>query len=160
MKKITMSLNSLFVLIYLLAASLPTLSQTNITTLQTPPASLAPEVYFVNISEGDKVRSPFRVVFGLTRIGIAPANVDIPSTGHHHLLINTPLPGDLTKPIPFSDNYRHFGGGQSEAVLTLPPGKHSLQLVFADAKHRPYIKTSSGENIVVFSRRINIEVLK
>jgi Domain of unknown function (DUF4399) len=45
-------------------------------------------------------------------------------------------------------------------VLTLPPGKHSLQLVFADAKHRPYIKTSSGENIVIFSRRITIEVLK
>lgn len=155
-----MSIRNFFALMYLLTISLVSLGQTSITTLQTPPASLAPEVYFVDLADGDQVRSPFRIVFGLTRLGIAPANVDLPSTGHHHLLINTPLPKDLDKPIPFSENYRHFGGGQSEAVISLPPGKHTLQLVLADAKHRPYIKTSSGENIVVFSKRISIEVLK
>lgn len=136
------------------------IAQTSVDKLLIPPAGLAPEVYFVNVKEGDKVRSPFRVLFGLTRIGIAPAGVDLPSTGHHHLLINTPLPSDLNKPIPFSDKYRHFGAGQTEAVLELPPGSHSLQLVFADSQHRPFLKTKAGENVVVFSRKITIEVLK
>ena len=125
-----------------------------------PPAGLAPEVYFVNLQDGDKVRSPFRVLFGLTRIGIAPAGVDLPSTGHHHLLVNTPLPSDLNKPIPFSDKYRHFGAGQTEAIIELPPGNHSLQLVFADFQHRPFLKTKNGDNIVVFSRKITVEVVK
>lgn len=112
------------------------------------------------MKEGDKIRSPFRVLFGLTRIGIAPAGADLPSTGHHPLLINTPLPSDLNKPISFSDKYRHFGAGQTEAVLELPYGTHSLQLVFADSQHRPFLKTKAGENVVVFSRKITIEVLK
>ena len=125
-----------------------------------PPAGLAPEVYFVNLQDGEKVRSPFRVLFGLTRIGIAPAGVDLPSTGHHHLLINTPLPSDLNKPIPFSDKYRHFGAGQTEATIDLPPGSHSLQLVFADSQHRPFLKTKTGDSIVVFSRKIVVNVVK
>lgn len=125
-----------------------------------PSASLAPEVYFINLTDGEKVRSPFRVLFGLTRIGIAPAGIDLPSTGHHHLLINTPLPSDLNKPIPFSDKYRHFGAGQTEAIIELPPGSHSLQLVFADSQHRPFLKTKTGESVVVFSRKITIDVLK
>ena len=128
--------------------------------LSLPPSDLAPAVYFVNLKDGDKLRSPFRVVFGLSRLGLAPAGVDLPVTGHHHLLINTPLPRDLTKPIPFSDKYRHFGGGQSEAVLELAPGKHTLQLLFADHKHRPFVKAKSGEDVVVFSKQITIEVLQ
>jgi hypothetical protein len=124
-----------------------------------PSASLAPEVYFVNLNQGDQVRSPFRVIFGLSRMGLAPTGVDKPATGHHHLLINTPLPIDLTKPIPFSDKYLHFGGGQSETVLTLPKGKHTLQLLFADANHKPFVKTASGQSIVVFSKQITIEVV-
>jgi hypothetical protein len=127
--------------------------------LTVPPASTAPEVYFVNLNNGDQVRSPFRVIFGLTRLGLAPAGVVKEGTGHHHLLINTPLPYDLNKPIPFSDNYRHFGGGQSEAVISLPAGKHTLQLVFADSEHKPFVKTSTGQSIVVFSKQITIEVL-
>jgi hypothetical protein len=124
-----------------------------------PPASLAAEVYFVNLKDGDRVRSPFRVIFGLSRLGLAPAGIDKAGTGHHHLLINTTLPADLTKPIPFSDSYRHYGGGQSETILTLKPGKHTLQLLFADHAHKPYVKTPAGENIVVFSKQITIEVL-
>jgi hypothetical protein len=123
-----------------------------------PPASLSPEVYFVNLRDGDRLRSPFRVIFGLSRFGLAPAGIDKPATGHHHLLINTPLPRDLTQPIPFSDSYRHFGGGQSEAVLELPPGKHTLQLLFADSGHKPFVTTSSGEKVVIFSKRITIQI--
>lgn len=146
--------------ISLFCTALPIFGQDRNIKLVVPPASLAAEVYFVNLEDGDRVRSPFRIIFGLTRLGIAPADVDLPGTGHHHLLINTPLPRDLTQPIPFSDNYRHFGKGQSEAVISLPRGKHTLQLVFADAKHRPFIATTSGEKVVVFSKRITIEVVE
>ena len=131
----------------------------NVSKNTIPPLSTAPEVYFVNVNNGDQLRSPFRVIFGLSRLGLAPAGVAKEATGHHHLLINTPLPYDLKKPIPFSDKYRHFGGGQSEAVVTLPPGKHTLQLLFADSEHKPFVKTSSGQSVVVFSRQISIEVL-
>ena len=131
----------------------------NVSKHTIPPLSTAPEVYFVNVNNGDQLRSPFRIIFGLSRLGLAPAGMAKEATGHHHLLINTPLPYDLQKPIPFSDKYRHFGGGQSEAVITLPPGKHTLQLLFADAEHKPFVKTASGQSVVVFSRQITIEVL-
>lgn len=131
----------------------------SVSSLVVPPSSLAPEVYFVNLRDGDRVRSPFRIIFGLTRLGLAPAGIDKPSTGHHHLLINTALPSDLKKPLPFSDKYRHFGGGQSEAIIEMPPGKHTLRLLFADSLHQPFVKTTSGESIVVLSRQITIEVM-
>ena len=63
--------------------------------------------------------------FGLTDFGVAPAGYDIPKTGHHHLIIDAPLP-DLTLPIPANANYVHFGLGQTEAVIRLAPGKHTL----------------------------------
>jgi Domain of unknown function (DUF4399) len=124
-----------------------------------PPASFTPEVYFVNLKNGDSLRSPFRVIFGLSQLGIAPAGIDKKATGHHHLLVNTPLPRDLAKSIPFSDQYRHFGAGQTEAVITLPPGKHTLQLLFADYEHKPFVKAASGASIVVFSKQITIEIV-
>jgi len=127
-----------------------------IPTLPTEPGKM--ETYFVNIKDGDVVRSPFRVIFGLIGLGVAPAEIAKPRTGHHHLLIDTPLPLDLTKPIPFSDKYRHYGGGQTETVLELPPGKHTLQLVFADKDHRPLFKLENGSEVVVHSRKITITV--
>jgi hypothetical protein len=109
-------------------------------------------VYFVNLRDGDKVMSPFRVVFGLTGMGIAPAGVKQENTGHHHLLIDKPLSTEmLTQPIPFGESYRHFGKGQTEAIIGLTPGKHKLRLLFADADHKPFY---------VYSKEITIEVVK
>lgn len=125
-----------------------------------PLSSFAPEVYFINLKDGDRVRSPIRILFGVYRLGVSHAGSEKPSTGHHHLLIDTPLPSDLEKPIPFSDKYIHFGGGETEALIELPVGRHTLQLVFADGEHKPFIKTKSGTKIVVFSRQILIEVIK
>jgi len=49
---------------------------------------------------------------------------------------NTQLtPEQLKQPIPVDAEHRHFGGGQTEVVLTLPPGQHTLQLVLADGSH-------------------------
>jgi len=116
------------------------------------------ETYFVNLQDGDVVQSPFRVIFGVVGLGIAPAGVEKAGTGHHHLLVDASIPKDLTQPIPFSEKYKHFGGGQMETELTLAPGKHTLQLLFADANHRPLYKTRSGSEIVIFSKKITVTV--
>lgn len=96
-------------------------------------------VYFINLKDGDTVTSPFKVQFGLTGMGIAPAGSQNPNTGHHHLLIDTQLsPDQMKQPIPADAQHRHFGGGQTEVVLTLPPGRHTLQLVLGDGAHIPH----------------------
>ena len=95
--------------------------------------------YFINVKDGDTVTSPFKVQFGLTGMGIAPAGVERPNTGHHHLLVDTTLsPEELKQPIAMDAKHLHFGGGQSEAMVTLPPGQHRLQLGLGDWSHVPF----------------------
>src|SRR5690606_2638805 len=78
----------------------------------------APRVYFAKLSDSDTVRSPFRVVFGVSGMGVAPAGVERPNTGHHHLLVDATLSAEeRAYAIPASDNHLHFGGGQTETVL-------------------------------------------
>jgi len=104
------------------------------------PSPPGAKVYFINLKDGQTVTSPFLIQFGLSGMGIAPAGVDKPNTGHHHLLIDATLSGDqLKQPIPMDDTHRHFGGGQTEAMITLPPGKHTLQLVLGDWSHIPHV---------------------
>lgn len=94
--------------------------------------------YFSNLKSGDTVQSPFVAKFGLSQWNLAPAKFNIARTGHHHLLIDKPLPIPPDTPIPFSDNYLHFGAGQMEAVLKLPPGRHTLRLLLANHEHVPF----------------------
>ncbi len=139
-----------------LAAALP-LGLGAPASAQTTPSPAGARVYFINLKDGDTVSSPVLIQFGLSGMGVAPANHDggdaHRNTGHHHLLINTPaLTGDaLRSGIPADDNHRHFGGGQTEARITLPPGRHTLQLVLADWMHVPH-------NPPVMSDRITITV--
>jgi hypothetical protein len=88
------------------------------------------------------------VRMGLSGAGIAPAGVDVPNTGHHHLLIDTDLPL-LDQPIPNDKNHRHFGGGQTEARIELPPGKHTLQLLLGDSQHVPTNPPLYSEKITI-----------
>lgn len=113
-------------------------------TMLTPAGLIAQErqaspegakVYFIGLADGAKVSSPFVVRFGLSGMGVAPAGIKLPNTGHHHLLINAPLPDDLGSPLPMTDTYRHFGGGQTEVSLELPKGEHTLQLMLGDYLH-------------------------
>ncbi len=104
----------------------------------------APEEAYLYVgwpNEGEVINTgggnPFRVWFGLRHMGVAPAGVDIPNTGHHHLLINTPLP-PLDEPIPADENHIHFGLGQTQTYLTLPPGEHTIQLIMGDHAHIPH----------------------
>ena len=97
-----------------------------------------PAVYFVNLRDGETVTSPFRVVFGLYGLGVAPAGVDKEKTGHHHLLIDTELSAEeLKAAIPNDAQHMHFGAGQTETVLQLPQGSHTLQLILGDKMHTP-----------------------
>ena len=99
--------------------------------------TFAEKVYFINIKEGDVLKSPFLVQFGLSGKGVAPAGIDVPNTGHHHLLINVDEI-DYTLPIPASKQHLHFGLGQTETTLDLIPGEYKLQLVLGDKYHIPH----------------------
>ena len=91
----------------------------------------------------------FKVQFGLEGYGVAPAGHDIPNTGHHHLLINTFLPDDLTQPIPSDEHHIHFGLGQTETMITLDKGTHTLRLVLGDYLHRPHAQPIISEEITI-----------
>jgi hypothetical protein len=108
-------------------------------------------VYIVAPAHGEVVSSPVKVVFGLSGMGVAPAGMDEINTGHHHLLVDTALP-DFNTPIPSDDRYRHFGGGQTEVVIELAPGEHTLQLLFADYTHSPHIPSVVSEQITITVR--------
>ena len=121
---------------------------------QAPPKTKAPDnasVYILTPKDGETVSSPFTVRFGLKGMGVAPAGVTNPNTGHHHLLIDMATPPDFNAALPVTDNIKHFGGGQTETELTLPAGKHTLQLVLGDDKHTPH-------NPAVVSKKITITV--
>ena len=103
------------------------------------PAPPGASVYFINIKDKDTVTSPFKVQFGLTGMGIAPAGVEKDKTGHHHLLIDTKLTDDkATTALPMDKQHLHFGLGQTETMVTLPPGQHTLQMVLGDWSHVPF----------------------
>ena len=106
-------------------------------------------VYFIEPIDGAVLTSPITIKFGLKGMGIAPAGVEKDNTGHHHLLINlTELP-DMTQPLPATDQIKHFGGGQTETVLELPKGTHTLQLLLGDYAHRPHATPIISEKITI-----------
>ena len=95
------------------------------------------KVYFINLKDGDELKSPFLIQFGLSGKGIAPAGIDVDNTGHHHLLINVDEV-NYSMPIPSSKQHLHFGLGQTETVLDLSAGEYKLQLVLGDKYHIPH----------------------
>jgi len=96
------------------------------------------EFYIQTPADGATVTSPFLVRFGLRGMGVAPAGTTTANTGHHHLLIDVDTPPPDDQPLPATDQIRHFGAGQTEVSLSLPPGRHTLQLVLGDAQHIPH----------------------
>jgi hypothetical protein len=106
-------------------------------------------VYFVGIADGSRLPQKATIHFGLANMGVAPAGIDRPNTGHHHLLIDTKLPS-LDDPIPNDFHHLHFGAGQTEATVELSPGWHSLQLLLGDADHVPHNPPVMSKPIRVF----------
>jgi hypothetical protein len=122
-------------------------------TPQTPSPTGA-KVYFVNLKNGQQVHSPFKVVFGVKGMKVAPAGTTTAGTGHHHLLVDAPYDASFNQDgIPSDEHHLHFGKGQTETTLTLPSGNHSLQLLFADGNHRPH-------NPPVLSKPITVDVVQ
>ncbi len=123
---------------------------------QQTPSPEGARVYIVSPADGATVSGPVTVVFGLAGMGVAPAEVERENTGHHHLLINRPPFGEgeygaeeLELSIPSDENHRHFGGGQTQVTLDLPPGQHTLQLVMGDHSHVPHMPPVMSEVVTV-----------
>ena len=113
-------------------------------------------VYIVNLEDGAQVSSPVKVVFGLSGMGVAPAGTEKENTGHHHLLIDRAPLGqgedgadELSYGIPADENHLHFGGGQTETMVELAPGAHTLQLVMGDLGHVPHSTPIVSEVITI-----------
>ena len=108
------------------------------------------EVYFIAPQDGAKVHSPVTIKFGLKGMGIAPAGIKFDNTGHHHLLVDTDVSElKLDAPMPATDKIVHFGKGQTETTLVLTPGKHTLQLVFADYLHQSFDPPLTSKKITI-----------
>jgi Domain of unknown function (DUF4399) len=108
------------------------------------------EVYFIAPQNGAKLHSPVTIKFGLKGMGIAPAGVKFDNTGHHHLLVDTDVSElKLDAPMPATDKIVHFGKGQTETTQTLTPGKHTLQLIFADYLHQSFDPPLTSKKITV-----------
>jgi hypothetical protein len=101
------------------------------------PSTKDVDLYLISPKDGETVRSPLTVRFGLRGMGVAPAGVAMESTGHHHLLIDVDAP-PVDGPIPADAHHVHFGKGQTEAEVTLSRGRHRLQLLLADHLHVPH----------------------
>lgn len=104
------------------------------------------KVFFIQPNEGAEISSPVHLVFGVSGLKIKAAgeNIDDKSAGHHHLIIDgdSIMEGQVIPPT--TTTTIHYGKGQTEATLELPPGKHKLTLQFADGAHRSYGKDLSA----------------
>jgi hypothetical protein len=115
------------------------------------PSPPGARVYFQSPTDRSHVPQRFTVRIGLKEMGVAPAGVVKASTGHHHLLIDADMVA-FDKPIPSDYNHVHLGNGQTEVVLTLPPGEHTLQLLLGDHDHRAHEPPVMSEKITIFVR--------
>ncbi|HIA21351.1 MAG: DUF4399 domain-containing protein [Alphaproteobacteria bacterium] len=106
------------------------------------------EVYIITPVDAEQVSSPVTIKFGLRGMDVAPAGTEKANTGHHHLIIDAPLP-PFDEPVPADDNYRHFGGGQTEVTLDLGLGNHTLQLLLADHNHIPHEPVIHSGRIII-----------
>ncbi len=105
--------------------------------------------YIISPSDGETVPARFVVRFGLNGVGVAPAGVEREHTGHHHLLIDVEDLPPMDEPLPASDNIVHFGKGQTETLVELAPGKHTLQLLLGNHLHVPHYPPVKSERITI-----------
>ncbi len=129
-----------------------TLLITTLASAHTPPANA--RIFFIGIEDGAVVKSPFKVKFGIEGFGITPAGTTGKirhTAGHHHLLVDVDRLPDMDAPIPRDEHHLHFDKGETETMLDLPPGTHSLQLLLGDEEHEP-------QDPPLISKKISITV--
>ena len=132
-------------------ASILALCAAPVIAQETPSADGA-KAYIIAPENGAAVTGPVTVRFGLVSMGVAPAEVAVENTGHHHLLIDRAPFGvgdEATYAIPEDDNHKHFGKGQTEVTLELAPGTHTLQLVLGDHGHVPHVPPVVSEVVTI-----------
>ena len=121
---------------------------------KTDPAARLPSpegarVYFAELKDGDVVEKTFRVKFRVDGMKVRSAGNNVENSGHHHLLIDVTKLPPLDRPLPKTESVHHFGKGEKQAVITMPPGEHTLQLIFADYRHIPHDPPVMSEKITV-----------
>jgi hypothetical protein len=112
------------------------------------PAPKDATVYIISPADGETIKGPVTIKFGLTHMGVAPAGTKNKLTGHHHLVIDHDLPS-ADQPIPADANFKHFGGGQTETTMELSKGTHTLQLLLGDDKHVVFEPTVTTKKITI-----------
>ena len=129
------------------AAAFAVTLATGATVLATE-SSPGAKVYFINLKNGDHAKSPVLIQFGLAGMGIAPAGSTNPGTGHHHLIVDgaSAMAGI---PIPMDMSHMHFGRGQTEVSVQLPPGNHVLELALADGGHVLHMPPVVSDKITI-----------
>jgi hypothetical protein len=135
-------------LISLIALTL--LLATTIAGAHSPPEHA--KVYFIVLADGAVVKSPFKVKFGIKDFGITPAGTTGKrrhTAGHHHLLVDLEQLPDMDETIPRDAHHLHFDQGETETLLELPPGRHTLQLLLGDEQHEPQDPPLISEKITI-----------
>ena len=128
--------------LYVQKTILPTLSSSSISKNES--------IYIISPRNGDEVKNPVRIIFGLKNMGIAPAGIIKKNTGHHHLLININNLPDLKLPLPSNENLIHFGLGQTEAEVKLKKGSNTLQLILGNHMHIPHLPPLISKKIIIY----------
>lgn len=121
-----------------------------ISAAHTPPPGA--KVYFIGLEDSAVVESPFKVKFGIEGFGIIPAGTTDKrrhTAGHHHLLVDVEQLPDMDETIPRDSHHIHFDQGETEAVLELPSGRHSLQLLLGDEDHEPQDPPLLSDKIMI-----------
>jgi Domain of unknown function (DUF4399) len=103
-----------------------------------PEVPAGAKVFFKNLKDGQTVKSPFKVEFGVEGMKVDTAGAIVAGSGHHHLLVNSEDSLSSGTVVPKDEKHMHFGKAQTSTELTLPPGKYKLTLQFADGIHRSY----------------------
>jgi len=134
--------------IHVVVAEQPATAQNGSAPAERHPSPPGAKVYFIYPHNGAVLPRATTVRFGLVNMGIAPAGLEKSNTGHHHLLVDSPLP-PMDEPIPNDLNHLHFGAGQTETQITLTPGRHTLTLLLGDYRHVPHDPPVISEPITV-----------
>ena len=107
------------------------------------------EVFIISPLNKEIVSSPVEIIFGITNMTIAPAGIKKELSGHHHLVIDTDILPNLSRPIPSNEKHLHFGKGQTRTFIDLKSGTHTLQLIFGDYVHIPHDKPLISKKITI-----------
>ena len=107
------------------------------------------EVFIISPLNKEIVSSPVEIIFGVTNMTVAPAGIKKELSGHHHLVIDTDVLPNLSRPIPSNEKHLHFGKGQTRAFIDLKSGTHTLQLIFGDYVHIPHDKPLISKKITI-----------